>query len=67
MTQRVIVAETTSRFGGECEDDSSHMIQAGEKIFKISDIGPTTGPGNGPGYWVCEDCSGAYEWKKPAA
>lgn len=55
-----IVARSRSRFGGHCKD-CPNWIKAGEVIVKISDEGPTTKGGNGPGRWVCEKCAEEYE------
>lgn len=54
----VIVARTKSR-GGICADYHSPVAQ-GDDAWKISEQGPTTSEGQGPGRWVDRSCAVAY-------
>lgn len=58
MSGAVIVARSTSRHGGRCQQ-CGRRIAAGGTIVKLDngDRGGTTSGGNGLGCWVCEACA----------
>ncbi len=55
-----LVTKSKTRSGGKCDDVPDHYIEINDFIFKVSELGPTTGPGNGPGRWVCIECAYNY-------
>jgi hypothetical protein len=49
------VARSQATTGGLCPD-CQMPIGVGNTIWKYPTAGATTGPGNGPGIWVCSWC-----------
>lgn len=59
MATDVIVARSTSKWGGSCRDCRLPILK-GNPVFKIAEEGSTTKHGQGPGRWVCATCKENY-------
>lgn len=60
-----IIVISTSKTGGHCQDDITHLIPLDGFIAKISEPDkPRTQYGNEPGRWVCHDCHSNYPFSQ---